>query len=96
MKLPIVHYTLKCVLPIRLKVCLICLILTPISLFQESEESDIYACIQDLRDKKKDLEEQIGTYQKEGKQQGVQRLMEELSLTEENLLAKNDERRQRK
>ncbi|XP_063440480.1 1-phosphatidylinositol 4,5-bisphosphate phosphodiesterase gamma-1-like isoform X4 [Mytilus trossulus] len=63
---------------------------------RESEESDIYACIQDLRDKKKDLEEQIGTYQKEGKQQGVQRLMEELSLTEENLLAKNDERRQRK
>ncbi|XP_076111520.1 1-phosphatidylinositol 4,5-bisphosphate phosphodiesterase gamma-1-like isoform X8 [Mytilus galloprovincialis] len=63
---------------------------------RESEESDIYACIQDLRDKKKDLEEQIGTYQKEGKQQSVQRLMEELSLTEENLLAKNDERRQRK
>lgn len=63
---------------------------------QETEESDIYACIQDLRDKKELLEEQITTCQREGKDQNAQRLMEELTQTEQNLLVKNDERRQRK
>lgn len=59
---------------------------------KESEESEIYACIQDLRDRKEQLEEQI----RAGSQENAMRLQEELSKTEQYLVAKNDERRQRK
>lgn len=63
----------------------------------ESEDRDIYGCIQDLREKKDELTEQLQEMEQSGQSPyDMQKLQDALKETEEVLLAKNEERRQRK
>lgn len=63
---------------------------------QESDDSDIYSCIQDLRDRKEDLVTNINELRRVGNMERASRLEEDLRETEQNLIQKSAERRQRK
>lgn len=63
---------------------------------KESDDSDIYSCIQDLRDRKDDLVTNINELRRTGNMERVSRLEEDLRETEQSLLQKSAERRQRK
>eukprot|EP00105_Crassostrea_gigas_P024834 XP_011445225.1 PREDICTED: 1-phosphatidylinositol 4,5-bisphosphate phosphodiesterase gamma-1 isoform X4 [Crassostrea gigas] len=62
---------------------------------KESDDSDIYSCIQDLRDRKDDLVTNINELRRTGNMERVSRLEEDLRETEQSLLQKSAERRQR-
>ncbi|KAJ8303617.1 hypothetical protein KUTeg_020013 [Tegillarca granosa] len=62
---------------------------------KESDDSDVYSCIQDLLEKKEELVEEMERLERSGDRDFV-KIQEELREVEENLLAKNEERRQRK
>ncbi|XP_061198199.1 1-phosphatidylinositol 4,5-bisphosphate phosphodiesterase gamma-1-like isoform X2 [Saccostrea echinata] len=63
---------------------------------KESDDSEIYSCIQDLRDKKENLQSNINELIKVGQFDRATRLQEDLRETEQNLIQKSAERRQRK
>jgi hypothetical protein len=63
---------------------------------QESDDSEIYSCIQDLKDKKEHLVSNINELMRVGQFDRATRLQEDLKETEQNLLQKSAERRQRK
>ncbi|XP_048731959.1 1-phosphatidylinositol 4,5-bisphosphate phosphodiesterase gamma-1-like isoform X4 [Ostrea edulis] len=63
---------------------------------KESDDSEIYSCIQDLRDKKENLVSNINELMRVGQFDRANRLQEDLKETEQDLLQKSAERRQRK
>lgn len=63
---------------------------------QESEDSDIYASIQELRDQSETLTQQIEQMEQTGDREHAIIIKRQLEATHERLLAKNRERDQRK
>ncbi|KAK3086130.1 hypothetical protein FSP39_013958 [Pinctada imbricata] len=63
---------------------------------RESEDSEIYSCLQDLRERKDHLSAQIEQFERRGESERAKRLQEELERTEKDILEKNEERRQKK
>ena len=63
---------------------------------QESDDSEIYSCIQDLRDRKETLLDNINDLMQRGQVDRANRLQEDLKETEQSLIQKSAERRQRK
>ena len=67
-----------------------------IFLWQESEDSDIYASIQELRDQSDTLTQQMENLELAGDRDNASAVKQQLELTQERLLAKNRERELRK
>lgn len=63
---------------------------------KESEDSDIYASIQELRDQSESLTQQMESLELLGDRDNASVIKRELEATQERLLAKNREREQRK
>ena len=64
---------------------------------KESEDSEIYGCIQDLRDRKEDLAVTLEQLERGGRDETmIRKVQQEIQNTEEIIIAKNEERRQRK
>ena len=63
---------------------------------QESEDSDIYASIQELRDQSETLTQQMENLELAGDRDHASAIKQELQATQERLLAKNRERELRK
>ena len=64
--------------------------------WQEEEDGDLYSCLQDLRDTKDDLSQRLADLEMSGDNAGAQRFRHQLQETEERIIQKNEERRQRK
>lgn len=64
--------------------------------FQESEDSEIYASIQQLRDESEDLAHQLEEMEMGGAVEDASHVRQRLQATEERLLQKNEERKNRK
>nr|XP_022335650.1 1-phosphatidylinositol 4,5-bisphosphate phosphodiesterase gamma-1-like isoform X2 [Crassostrea virginica] len=62
---------------------------------KESDDSEIYSCIQDLRDRKETLLDNINDLIQRGQVDRATRLQEDLKETEQSLIQKSAERRQR-
>lgn len=65
---------------------------------QESEDSDIYGCIQELLETKSKLTRELQEMEQSGQNDflNMKSIQDELKQTEQDLLAKNEERRQKK
>ena len=64
--------------------------------WQEEEDGDLYSCLQDLRDTKDDLSQRVAELELCGDNAGAQQFMHQMQETEERIIQKNEERRQRK
>ena len=63
---------------------------------QESEDCDIYASIQELRDQSDTLTQQVENLELAGDRDHASAVKQELQATQERLLAKNKQREMRK
>lgn len=70
-------------------------LLIHLNIHNAKDEEDLYASIQQLRDRSKELNGKIEEFEKIGDEVAIQRIRAELTATEEQLLCKNEERRQR-
>ena len=72
------------------------LIVISLVCLQEEEDSDLYSCLQDLRDRKDDLSQRVAELELRGDDAEVQQFRHQIQETEERIIQKNEERRQRK